>query len=66
MPKDEIIVEIETDGTSTVSVKGVSGPACKMLTKDLEAALGAPVSTQTTPEFAQRQTQTHRPRQQQR
>jgi hypothetical protein len=40
MDLQEIEVIIEKDGQVKLEVKGVKGPSCLDLTKDLEAALG--------------------------
>lgn len=48
MPKKEIIITIDTDGTPTMTVKGVKGSGCRSLTRFLEKAYGGKVET-TTP-----------------
>ena len=48
---EEITVEINPQGEVKVSVKGVKGKSCTMLTKELEAALGDIEHTQVTREF---------------
>jgi len=48
MQQVEIIIE---GGSPTVKVRGCKGPACKALTKDLEAALGEVKETQPTTEM---------------
>ena len=40
MDIEELDVEITRDGQVTLSVKGVAGSACFLLTEDLEAVLG--------------------------
>ena len=46
----EIIVTIDR-GKSTVRVEGVSGPACRELTKSLEEKLGSVTSSEDTREY---------------
>jgi len=57
---EEIIIDISPDGTGVrVEGKDIAGPDCKMLTKDIEEALGVTTHTTVKPEF-------HRSKQQQR
>lgn len=51
--KREIEVTIGPDGQVTLRPKGVQGPACLDLTKDLEAALGDVTSRKLTSEYYQ-------------
>lgn len=53
---EQIIVEIDEQGNSTISVSGVKGSGCKKLTEDLEAALGLVRESKKTREFAERPT----------
>jgi hypothetical protein len=48
-----IIIDIDVDGNTKVSVKGVKGSSCKDLTKKIEAALGKVTRDDKTPEFHQ-------------
>ena len=57
---ETIIIEIETDGASTVSVRGVKGKKCKDITRQVEAALGKVTSDNPTEEMAQHAQATHR------
>jgi Protein of unknown function (DUF2997) len=50
---DEIIVEIDKDGSVTVSVRGMKGSGCRALTKDLEKALGRTVEDHATRELTE-------------
>ena len=51
MELQEIDVIIEKDGQVRIEVRGVKGPSCLDLTKELEAALGGQVEDrQMTPE----------------
>lgn len=47
----KVEVEIDLDGTTTVRVNGLAGPACEKLTKELIASLGTVVKTERTKEF---------------
>ena len=49
---EEIVIDIDAKGNVTVEGKGFSGPECKTLTKDLEAALGKVEKTVTKPEYS--------------
>ena len=51
----EIKLTIGTDGKVNIDVAGVKGPACKDLTKSIEAALGKTESVEKKPEFYQQQ-----------
>lgn len=48
-----IVVTVNKDGSTMVSVNGVAGPSCQELTMAIEAALGAPAACELTPEFYQ-------------
>jgi hypothetical protein len=47
MARKEIIVTIDTDGTPTMTVKGVKGSGCRSLTRFLEKAYGGEVQATT-------------------
>ena len=47
----EIKLIIGKDGKVNIDVAGVSGPACRDLTKSIEAALGKTESVKKKPEF---------------
>jgi hypothetical protein len=49
--KTEIAFSIAPDGTVTFEVKGVKGPDCLELTKEIEEELGVVVSRQNTSEY---------------
>ncbi len=51
--KQEIEVTIGPDGQVTLRPRGVQGPACLDLTKELEAALGEVTSRELTSEYYQ-------------
>jgi hypothetical protein len=51
MPRGKIIIRIAKNGDTTVKTKGVKGPKCEALTKDLEKALGTTVSSTRTKEW---------------
>lgn len=51
---DEIIVEVATDGKTTISVRGHKGSGCKALTRELEKALGKVQSDSATNEMYER------------
>ena len=53
---ETITVEIDLDGSSTVSVAGVKGKKCKDITRQVEAALGKVTADTPTQEMAQRET----------
>ena len=53
---ETITVEIELDGSSTVSVAGVKGKKCKDTTRQVEAALGKVTADTPTGEMTQRET----------
>lgn len=50
---NEIVVTISAGGEAKVEVKGYTGPGCKDLTRQLEAALGATTSDIKTREYYQ-------------
>jgi hypothetical protein len=60
MHKEKIIIEIDVDGSTKVSVEGVKGKGCEALTKDIEESLGSVTERKHTPEFSQRETQSER------
>ena len=47
MARKEIIVTIDTEGTPTMTVKGVKGSGCRSLTRFLEKAYGGEVQAPT-------------------
>ncbi len=49
----QVIINIDAEGNTTVSVKGAKGKSCKSLTAKIEAALGQTVKDDKTPEFFQ-------------
>lgn len=49
----QVIIDIDAEGNTTVSVKGVKGKSCTDLTKYIEAALGKVTRDDKTPEFHQ-------------
>lgn len=52
---EEIYIDISPDGNSvTVEGKGIKGPDCESLTKDIEQALGAVEKKRRTAEYNQR------------
>lgn len=51
----EITITIAPDGTVTVGVTGVSGPACEQLTRELEQALMRVDRRVRTADYARRQ-----------
>ena len=51
--KTEVLVSISVEGEIKVEVKGLPGPGCKDLTRQLEAALGDTVGDKKTREFHQ-------------
>ena len=50
---EEIIIDIDPSGDTTIEVKGYSGPGCKALTADIERALGKATSDRLTSEYHQ-------------
>ena len=50
---ETITVEIEADGSSTVSVSGVRGKRCKDITAQVEKALGKVTADNPTQEMHQ-------------
>jgi hypothetical protein len=61
--KQEIVVTIDGEGNAHIEVQGLEGPSCEDETRDLENALGKPVSRKRTAEYyrkpAARITQKH-------
>jgi hypothetical protein len=55
----QIIIDIDTDGSTTITTKGFRGAECLKETLALEAALGVKISDEKTPEFNQTATQTN-------
>lgn len=51
----EVFLDFDKDDNPVVSVKGVKGRTCKDLTAGLERKLGTTISTETTPEFNERE-----------
>lgn len=47
----QVIIDIDAQGNTTVSVKGVKGASCTDLTKQIERALGKTASDKKTPEY---------------
>lgn len=47
----QIVVTIDTDGSTVVKVEGCPGKTCERLTADLEAALGSVKKNVRTQEF---------------
>lgn len=54
--REEVIIEIATDGATTVEVKGVKGSACLEFSKNIENALGAVTDDKHTHEMRERST----------
>ena len=48
----KIIVEVDNEGGTQVSVEGVSGPSCRLLTADVEKALGVVTADKPTADLA--------------
>ena len=51
---EEFLIDIDVDGSVKVEGKGIKGPDCVSLTKEIEAALGEVKSKTHTAEFSQR------------
>lgn len=47
----EIIIDIDANGDVTVEGRGIEGPECMKLTKEIEAALGTVTQVTKKPEF---------------
>lgn len=47
----KVTITIDTSGQPQVAVEGVTGPACRDATKELEKALGEVRSDRLTPEY---------------
>jgi hypothetical protein len=58
----KVLITINEDGSTQISVQGVKGKSCKDLTKMLEQALGGQGASRDTPEMLQRETLTVRQR----
>ena len=48
---ETIKVTISPEGDTTIAVEGVVGRSCTDLTKDLEKALGSPLSSRKTADY---------------
>jgi hypothetical protein len=55
MSKQAVIVTAKPDGSVVVETTGVVGPACEVLSKAIESAVGATTANQRKPEYNQRQ-----------
>jgi len=55
MALQEILMDFDDNDNPVISVKGVKGKACRALTADLEQKLGKVTSTETTPEYNERE-----------
>lgn len=51
----QVIVNIDAQGNTTVEAKGVQGSGCAALTRAIEEALGKTVTDQKKAEFFQQQ-----------
>ena len=51
----KVTITIDTSGSPTIEVEGVSGPGCKAATKDLEKALGEVRSDKLTADYHRRE-----------
>ncbi len=49
----ELEITVTKDGDVKIRVKGVAGPACEALTKDIENAIGVVTEREKTGEFFQ-------------
>lgn len=49
----EIVVTVSKDGSTKISVNGVSGPGCQKLSESIEKSLGKTVTTELTSEYYQ-------------
>lgn len=52
---ETIKIEVNTDGTTQVTVNGVKGKRCAEVTANLEAELGKVTSTKKTTEFYEKE-----------
>lgn len=50
----EITIDIDTQGNVVIGTKGVKGPECKQLTKQLEKDIGTVTSSRKTAEYHER------------
>jgi hypothetical protein len=57
--QEKIIVLIDEEGSSEVTVKGHRGPGCQKLTEALERDLGAATSDRRTAEYEQQSLNRH-------
>lgn len=48
-----VTLTVDKNGNPTIEVRGIKGPACLALTKELEEALGSVSSRRHTPEYTQ-------------
>lgn len=53
---EEILIDIAPNGDVTVEGKNIVGPDCKLLTREIEAALGTVTAEKVKPEFHRRRT----------
>lgn len=53
---EEIRIDISPTGDVTVEGVGIQGPDCKLLTREIEAALGTVTAEKVKPEFHRRRT----------
>jgi hypothetical protein len=53
--KQELDIQISTDGKVTINVIGAKGKSCLDLTRDLEESLGAVLDRETKPSFYERE-----------
>lgn len=53
----EIVIDIAPNGDVTIEGKGIEGPDCKALTRELEQALGATTRSTVKPEYHRARTQ---------
>ena len=56
----QVEITFDNGGNPTIHVKGVNGPGCKALTKDLEDAFGSKKTETLTPEYRLADTTTQR------
>ncbi len=54
----QIVIDINSDGNTTINVDKVVGDACTALTRDLEQLLGDNIHTTIKPEFYENQNTT--------
>lgn len=56
---EELLIEIDAQGDTKITVKGVAGPSCKSLTAGIEKALGVVTSDKPTPEMRETGREVH-------